>query len=270
MKYKLLAIDLDGTLTDSNKQISPRTLSVLLHAQRCGTKIVIASGRPTHGIAPIANLLRLNEFGGYVLSFNGGEITNWQTGDIIWQKEVNKSYLPYLYESTRKHHLAIETFNGQYAITETPNDKYIQRQAAINNLTITCVPDFLEAVNFSIIKCLIVGESEKLEVAEKELQEKLEGELGIFRSEPYFLEIVAKDIDKARSLCVLLQHLKLQREELIAIGDGYNDISMIRYAGLGVVMENAMEVVKREADIIAPSNDNEGVAKIVEQLFNLT
>ena len=132
------------------------------------------------------------------------------------------------------------------------------------------MPDFLEAVNFSIIKCLIVGEPDILKVVEKELQEKLQGELSIFRSEPYFLEIVAKDIDKAHSLRALLQHLNLQREELIAMGDGYNDVSMIRYAGLGIAMENAMDVVKREADMIAPSNDNEGVAEAVEQLFNLT
>lgn len=269
MKYKLLALDLDGTLTDSNKQVSPRTLSVLLEAQRRRLKIVLSSGRPTYGVAPIADLLHLNEFGGYVLSFNGGEITNWQTGEIIWQKEMDKTYMPYLYKSAKKHHLAIETFNGQYVITETPDDKYVQRQAAINKLTVTRVPDFLKAINFPVIKSLIVGEPDKLKVVEKELQEKLQGELGIFRSEPYFLEIVAKNIDKARSLNALLQHLGLQREELIAIGDGYNDVSMIRYAGMGIVMENAPEIIKREADMIAPSNDDEGVAKIIEQLFNL-
>ena len=98
----------------------------------------------------------------------------------------------------------------------------------------------------------------------------LQSKLNVFRSEPYFLEIVAESVDKAKSLGILLNHLSLRRDELIAIGDGYNDASMIQFAGLGIAMANAQEEVRKQADRITLSNDEEGVAAIVEQLLDGT
>ena len=91
--------------------------------------------------------------------------------------------------------------------------------------------------------------------------------MGVFRSEPYFLELVPKGIDKARSLAVLLQKLGMTKEEMIAIGDGFNDLSMIQYAGLGVAMANAQEIVKENADFITLSNEEDGVAHVVEKFI---
>ena len=80
MKYRLLVLDLDGTLTNNKKQVTEHTRRTLIEAQERGVKIVLASGRPTYGIAPIAEILELKKYGGYILSYNGGEIINWQTG----------------------------------------------------------------------------------------------------------------------------------------------------------------------------------------------
>lgn len=96
---------------------------------------------------------------------------------------------------------------------------------------------------------------------------RLQRQISVYRSEPYFLELVPLGIDKARSLAVLLEKIGITREEMIAMGDGYNDLSMIKYAGLGIAMGNAQEPVKAAADYIAPSNDEDRVAIAVEQHF---
>ena len=102
---------------------------------------------------------------------------------------------------------------------------------------------------------------------EAELSLRLQRQISVYRSEPDFLELVPLGIDKARSIAVLSEKLGITREEVAAMGDGYNDLSMIKYAGLGIAMNNAQEPVKAAADYIAPSNDEDGVAIAVERYF---
>jgi HAD superfamily hydrolase (TIGR01484 family) len=101
MKYKILVLDLDGTLTNNKKEITEHTLRTLIDAQERGVKIVLASGRPTYGIVPIAEKLELKKYGGYILSYNGGEITNWQTGELMYENVLDADVLPYLYRIRR-------------------------------------------------------------------------------------------------------------------------------------------------------------------------
>jgi len=129
------------------------------------------------------------------------------------------------------------------------------------------VDNFLKAINHPIAKCLIVGDPTRLAVLEKEMYDHLKDRMGVFRSEPYFLELVPKGIDKARSLSVLLKEINMKKEEMIAVGDGFNDLSMIQYAGLGVAMANAQPVVRENADYITLSNDEDGVAAVVEKFI---
>ena len=268
MEYKLLALDLDGTLTNSKKQITPHTLETLIRAQQeKGLKLILASGRPTYGVAPLANALQLDKFGGFILAYNGGEIINWRTHEIMYKNLLDHDVLPYLYECAKKNDFAIVTYENEYVLTEKPDDEYVLKEALLNVMKIKKVDNFLEAVRHPIAKCLIVGEPTHLAILEKEMQEQLKDRMGVFRSEPYFLELVPKGIDKARSLSVLLEELELKREELMAAGDGFNDLSMVRFAGMGVAMANAQDVVKENADFITLSNDEDGVAYAVEKFI---
>lgn len=268
MEYKLLALDLDGTLTNSKKQITPHTLETLIRAQQeKGLKIILATGRPTYGVAPLANALQLDKFGGFILAYNGGEIINWRTHEIMYKNLLDHDVLPYLYECAKKNDFAIVTYENEYVLTEKPDDEYVLKEALLNVMKIKKVDNFLEAVRHPIAKCLIVGEPTRLAILEKEMQEHLKDRMGVFRSEPYFLELVPKGIDKARSLSVLLEELELKREELMAAGDGFNDLSMVRFAGMGVAMANAQDVVKENADFITLSNDEDGVAYAVEKFI---
>lgn len=267
MKYKLLVLDLDGTLTNSKKEITRHTKETLIKAQEAGLKVVFASGRPTYGVAPLANELELQKYEGYILAYNGGEIIDWKTRELMYEKQLDSDLLPYLYRCAKENDFAIVTYENEYVLTEKPDDEYVLKEALLNVMKIKKVDNFLEAVKHPITKCLIVGEPSRLALLEKEMYEKLKDRMGVFRSEPYFLELVPKGIDKAQSLSVLLEEIGMTKNEMIAIGDGFNDLSMIQYAGLGIAMENAQDVVKQAADFITLSNEEDGVAYAVEKFY---
>lgn len=267
MKYKLLVLDLDGTLTNSKKEITRHTKETLIKAQEAGLKVVLASGRPTYGVAPLANELELQKYEGYILAYNGGKIIDWKTRELMYEKQLDSDLLPYLYRCAKENDFAIVTYENEYVLTEKPDDEYVLKEALLNVMKIKKVDNFLEAVKHPITKCLIVGEPSRLALLEKEMYEKLKDRMGVFRSEPYFLELVPKGIDKAQSLSVLLEVIGMTKNEMIAIGDGFNDLSMIQYAGLGIAMENAQDVVKQAADFITLSNEEDGVAYAVEKFY---
>ncbi len=267
MKYKLLALDLDGTLTDQKKKVTEHTRLTVREAQERGVKIALVSGRPTHGVKPLADLLELDKYEGYVVSYNGGEIIDWKTGEMMYENVLDPDMLPYLHQCATKNNFAIITYHGKYLVTERPDDEYAMKSAVLNVMTPLKVKNFIEAVNFPVPKCLIAGEPTRLALLEEEMREHLKGRMGVFRSEPYFLELVPKGIDKARSLAVLLDKIGIKKEEVIAIGDGFNDLPMIRFAGLGVAMANAQEIVRRHADYITLSNEEDGVADVVKKFI---
>lgn len=265
MKYKILVLDLDGTLTNAKKEITPRTRETLLRAQEQGLKVVLASGRPTYGIAPLAEELCLREFGGYILSYNGGQIIEWQTGRRMYENVLNPDVYPYLYDCARRNGFTILSYKNEYIVSEDAGDPYVQHEAFLNKMSSITVPCFLDVIDFPVPKCLIVGDPEPLAALETEMKAELAGRMNVFRSEPFFLELVPNGIDKARSLAVLLKELKLEPADMIAVGDGFNDLSMIEFAGLGVAMANAQEVVRQRADYITLSNEEDGVAAVVDR-----
>ncbi len=264
MKYKILVLDIDGTLTNSKKEITPKTKNALMMAQKLGVKLVIASGRPTYGIQPIAKELELDKYGGYILAFNGAKIIDCKNNEVIYEKSISADLLNDIYDLSQEHKVNILTYENNNIVTEEPNDIYIKIESRINRMGVKQVDSFKDYVDFPVTKCLMVADGEYLSQVEPKVKEKLSEHLNVFRSEPFFLEIVPKNIDKAYSLGQLLEKLNYTKDEMIACGDGFNDKSMINFAGLGVAMENAQAEVKSIADHITLSNDNDGIAKVVE------
>lgn len=267
MAYEILILDIDGTLTNSKKEVSPKTLDALIRAQEEGIKVVIASGRPTAGINKIAKTIKLDEYGGYVLSYNGAKITNFQTGEVVYNETLPEEMIPSIYEEAIDSHVGIITYEGNDAIAGNGIDKYNELEARINGIGLREVKDFPNYITFPINKCLLTGEPEHMAEVEQKMKERFGNFLNIFRSEPFFVEVMPQNIDKAYSLGKLLKHLDLERSQMIACGDGFNDLSMIKYAGLGVAMANAQEVVKQAADYITLSNDEDGVAKVIDKFM---
>ncbi len=266
MKYKLLVLDIDGTLNNSNKEISKITKRVLIKAQEKGLKIALASGRPTCGIIPSAKELMLDKFGGYILSFNGGVITNFATNEVIYEKVISKEDFKRIYDVSKSVNANILTYADGGVIAESL-DEFLKIECRINKIDYHIVPDLVAHLQHNVAKFLMVGEGEYMGSVEPIVKEKLGDNFNVFRSEPFFLEIMPKNIDKAYSLGKLLEHIGLTRDEMIACGDGFNDISMISYAGMGVAMENAQPAVKEVSDYITLSNDNDGIAHVVEKFI---
>lgn len=264
MNYQMLVLDLDGTLTNSRKEITEPTRRALIEIQETGKRIVLASGRPVNGIVPLAKKLELARFGGYMLSFNGARITQCSTGQIVYNRTLPPEVIGPIYEIAKTWSgLDILTYDGDRILSGLAVNQYTEKESAINKMELLSVNDFVSRLTFPVNKLLITGDPSVLEELMPVLQKKFRKLLNIYRSEPFFLEIMPQNIDKANSLQKLLNSIGLTADSMICCGDGFNDISMIEYAGLGVAMENAQPIVKESADYITRSNDDDGILHVI-------
>lgn len=264
---KIVVLDLDGTLTNSKKELSARNREALLRLQSEGTKIVLASGRPTYGIIPLARELELKRYGGYILAYNGGVIIDCASDEEIYSNVLPMELIRPLYEASKACGVVILSYDGEYIITENEGDKYVGIEAHLNKMKTREVKSFVDYYSTPVPKCLAVGDPERIIALEGELKSQYGDVMNIYRSEPFFLELVPLNIDKAHSLSILLSKIGGRREEMTAFGDGFNDLSMIEYAGVGVAMSNAQDAVKERADVVTLSNDEDGVAEYVERVL---
>ncbi|MDR2472303.1 MAG: Cof-type HAD-IIB family hydrolase [Tannerella sp.] len=268
MTYKLIVLDVDGTLLNNDGIITARLKTTLIKVQQLGVRIALASGRPTYGLMPLAKELDMQSYGGYVLSYNGGYVIDVKTGEKMFEKRINPQMLPYLERKAKKNGFDIFTYEDEFIITNNADNKHIIHEAELNGMRIREVEDFAEAITFSPNKCMLVSDDENaLTGLESNLKKRLAGELDVFRSEPFFLEVVPPFIDKANTLSILLEKLGIAFENVIAFGDGVCDVGMLQLAGVGVAMGNAQASVKACADHVTLSNDKEGVAVAVEATF---
>lgn len=267
MKYKMIVLDLDGTLTNEKKEITPRTYDALMKAQQKGVVVVLASGRPTYGIVPLARQLNLAEYGGYILAYNGGKILSCKSGDTVFNQELAPELVPILYDESKAAGMEILTYQGDGIAATKKENKYVLHEAFINKMPVVQYDDFKNQVEYPINKCLIVGDPKPLHELELKLAKEMEGKLSVYRSAGFFLECMPLGIEKSHSLDILIKSLGIRREETIAIGDGYNDMGMIEFAGLGVAMANASREVQDAADYITYSNEEDGVAHVVEKFI---
>ena len=267
MAYEIIVLDLDGTLTNSQKVITPKTKQALMKIQEDGIKVVLASGRPTAGIVKLAKELCLDQYEGYILSFNGARIIDVKTKEIIYNKVLPKELIPDIYNAVKKLEIGILTYEDDEIIIGNGIDEYNQLESRVNGIPMKEVDDFVSYINFPVNKCLLTAHPDKILHAEEVLKQKFGEYLNIYKSEPFFLEIMPKNIDKAYSLSKLLNHVGISRKQMICCGDGFNDLTMIRFAGLGVAMKNAQEAVRKEADFITYSNDEDGIAYVIERFI---
>ena len=267
MQYKVLALDLDGTLLNSAKGISAHTRSVLERANAQGVKIVLASGRPTPGVQWVADMLDFHKLDGYIVAYNGSEIFESATGRKIFDFHVNPQFIPYLYHTAREYGVQMAMYHEGTVWCDNPKTEWIRIESELNHMPYHKTEHLLEEFRWKTPKCMISGEPEVLERLERVLSDAVGEHLGIFRSEPYFLEAMPEQLNKAQAIGLLLDHLGYTREELIACGDGFNDVHMVEFAGLGVAMDNACDPVKDVADFVTKSNDEDGVAYVVERFM---
>ena len=267
-KIRVLALDLDGTLTNDEKIVTPRTRAALDAAAAQGVTIVLASGRPTASITPLAKALGLDKKGGCILAYNGGKIVDCATGEALYQKQLAPEFVPQLCKFAAAQDVAILTYNSEGIVCERDGDEWARKECVTTKLPMTGVDDLAKYVDYPICKMLITLDPARRDEVCAEGKKRFEGQIDLYPSSPFFIEAVPLGVAKDVSLGALLDRMGLTRENLMACGDGLNDRSMIEFAGVGVAMQNAEDAVKQVADYVtAADNNHDGVAEAIEKFI---
>lgn len=266
LPYKMIVLDLDDTLLNDEHTLSKRNKEALMAAQELGVKVVLASGRPTFGMVSIAKDLQLDQYGSYILSFNGSKIINAKTNEEIFNSTISSEMTHRLYDLSQREGVAILSYKDESIVIEEPNE-YADIEATITGLPMQIVDQFKATITEPVVKAMMLAHPDVLVNVEQTLVKEVGEEVSVFRSKPFFLEFTALNVTKGTSLHQLTQKLGIKAEEVIAIGDSYNDITMIEFAGLGVAMGNAPDAIKEIANHVTETNNNDGVAKVVEDFI---
>lgn len=263
--YTTLALDLDGTLTTSTKEVTERAKAAVSLAYERGVHIVLASGRPLIGILPVAQKLGLLGKKATILAYNGGQLVSTEDLSVLWEKTVDLDSTQICFSYAREKKLAALSYDANGVITEMPEDEHVGVEAYNNAIPIRKVEDLIAEVTKPMPKVMIVGSPDRLRQARAALLPLVGDKVDLGFSDPFFMEITAKGVQKASSLLVLLGLLGQEPENLMVIGDGMNDVPMFKIAGLAVAMANATEDVKSFAHCGTASNNDDGVALAIER-----
>ncbi len=259
----MLVLDLDDTLLRDDYSISNRNKEMLMKAQEQGIYVVLASGRPTPAMLQYAEELELKKYGSYIISYNGAIITDLNKKIPIFEQSLSKEQIHSLHDFSLANNLDIITYTTDSIISETTS-KYIDVELNLTQMKFNKVDCFKTAVTESAVKCILLEEPDYLKEVEVKLKKEKPNK-SVAISKPFFLEVMPKGIDKAASIARLADKLGIRQEEIVAVGNAGNDLTMVEYAGLGVWVDNVTPELRDRADAIVASNNDHGVAEVVEK-----
>ncbi len=262
MTIKLVAVDLDHTLLNENRKISDYDLEKIQKARSNGVHFTIATGRM---------YVAAREYGKYlnidipVITYQGSLIKKLMSSKEMLHLRIPNSITQEAIELAKDRDIHINVYNGDDLYVFSEND-LIKRYKKVNGITAIVDPNFDKKMDFEPTKVAFVdNDVSVLDELENELIDKYLGKYDVTRSFPHLLELGHKDATKSKALEFLSNELGVKQEETMAIGDGINDIDMIEWAGIGIAMGNANEIVKKSADWITDDNENGGVGKAIER-----
>ncbi|MBM4761105.1 sugar-phosphatase [Bacillus sp. B15-48] len=264
--YKLIAIDLDGTLLNDEHEITPEVQSAVLEARAKGIKIVLCSGRPIGGILRFVEELGLNQEDDYVVSFNGAYILNTYTNEPVQKLSLGYEDLKRLYQLSIDLDASMQYFDLEKIYTlnkdihrHTVFDSYLT-QVSLHYRTLEEIPK-----DVRLQKVMFVDEPDRIIEIIHNIPTYLKELYMMQRSAPFFYEFVHPNATKGKAIQFLAKRLGIQRSEVMCIGDQGNDVTMIQFAGCGVAMENAIPELKKIANFQTLSNNSNGVAHAIRE-----
>ena len=266
---KLVAIDMDGTLLNSKKELLEETKQYFknFHNKNTETLLVLCTGRPETGIRPYLKDLGYLEENHYIISQNGANIYESQTGKRVMDAFVDSAAIQKWIELGKKHGISVmgAGVDYYYSFEEDPTE-WMEFDVKLVSGKLKRIPT-KESLNTDFYKILLMGDEEQLNEFETYIPEEWRDEFYVVRSQKYLVEVLTKGVNKAFGLEKLAQKLNIEPSEIAAIGDAANDIEMLEYAGLAIAMGNASEEVKAIADIVTDTNENNGVIKAIDNLI---
>lgn len=261
--YKMIVVDMDDTLLDDDHRVSRRNTEAIMKAQENGVYVVLASGRPSGAMIDYAKDLKMDEYSSYIISFNGGEIISCKDREVLFSESLKEEEIHALYDFSRENNVDILTYKDDFIISEDEG-KYIDVESQITKMEKKKVGCFKSYMNSSAVKCIMLEEPEYLIEVEKKLKMK-EPDKSVAISKPFFLEVMPKGIDKGKTLDRLASMLGIKKEEIMAVGNAHNDLSMIEYAGMGVWVSNTNPELFSKGNAVVASNNEDGVAEAIEK-----
>ncbi len=266
MNIKLVAIDLDGTLLNDKKEIQERTFKALMKAKEKGVYIVLASGRPIRGMLPLIKKLGLDEKENYVINFNGAAINKTSDLSSIFNCSLTIDEMLEIESFAKEHNIHSHAFiDGECYIEE--DGEYSDVEASINGISLNTVK-YNELKKDAIVnKYMFADEPNKLKEIYSLIPSSIFEKYTVVFSAPFFLEFLNKNTNKGKALEALAKYLNISADEVMAIGDEENDLSMLEYATHKVAMGNANKKLKDIATFISDTNNEDGVGKAVEKLI---
>ncbi|WP_059105514.1 sugar-phosphatase [Shouchella shacheensis] len=265
--YKLIAIDMDGTLLNDQHEVTNEVKDALREAKSQGVNVVLCTGRPIGGVRSYLDDLNLTEEGDFVIAYNGALVQNSYSGEVVLSHSLTHKELKEIYELSLTLKTPMHYFDSENVYT--PN-RHISPYTVYESY-VTGVPLTYQTVeetphDIAIPKIMFVDESEKLDQAMKALPASYKETYMMVKSAPFFLEILHPEVSKGNAVRHLAEKLGYGREEVLAIGDNGNDLTMVEYAGCGVAMANAIPELKEIADAHTGSNNENGVAHAIRDL----
>lgn len=264
--FKLIALDMDGTLLNEDKKISEENYLAIKKAKEKGVKVVLATGRPIKGIERYLDKLGLISNEDYCVTYNGSLVVNTGTKEVLTQVLLNSEDVHYLYDLSKKLDINIHALTTSGCITPELS-KYTELEIKMNEIPFTEIDFHTIDDTTSVVKVMFVGEENKLSSVIENLPEEVYEKYTVVRSAPYFLEFLDKNVNKGAGVKSLAEKLGINQHEVICVGDAGNDIHMIEYAGLGVAMGNAFPEAKKVANYITYSNEEDGVAHVIDKFI---
>ncbi|MBS5115104.1 MAG: HAD family phosphatase [Erysipelotrichaceae bacterium] len=268
-ELKVIVMDVDGTLMNSQKQLTDETKKALIKAQERGMIVILASGRPTSGLLKLGEELEMSKHHGLFVSYNGSKVVDCQTMETLFNQPLSVEEGKAVLEHMKKFKVKPMIDKGEYMYVNNVYDNYVQFNGDFNvveyesrggNYLLCEKKDLAEFLDYEVNKILTAGDPEYLQAHHEEMAAPFKDTLSCMFTGPFYFEYTAQGIDKAKALDTVLRPMGYTPENLIAFGDGHNDASMLKYSGTAVAMENAVQDLKDIADYVTLSNDEDGIA----------
>ena len=272
MKTKMIFLDLDGTLLDDNKKLPKENREAIDEALEQGHKVLICTGRPLSSAIKLLPLLGLDKPGCYAITFNGGLIYDAGEKKAIYQVTLPLEQVKYVFDKAyeyRKIHIQTYMDEGFICEYDTPESRFYEKSTQCDRKVVKDIFEELDGREPCKMLAIAYGcDREHIEGFRESLLEYSEGKMDVCFSCYEYLEFMPAGINKGNSIKWMCDHLNIPIENTIAVGDAENDITMIKTAGIGVVMKNANDDMKQCGNYITEKDNNEGgVAEVIKKFM---